>query len=303
MRKLLFCLIILSSAACMAQDLTSKEGAPILPQAKDWSIGFDATRLIKNASFDFAASSQAIAVKYFIAPQTAYRASARIGYNDWTTKTMVEDRIARTSSVIAYPAAQPLKQNTWKRTSTAIGVSFGIEKRRGITRLQGIYGVEAAIFFSTTRDQFSYGNALNASALGPVTVEDDDAMTSAVLGGANNVVDSAMIQGVEGQARIITRKSGVSLSIGARAFIGAEYFVLPKLSLGGEFGWGLGFSTTGRTETTYESMGKGTLSSNSALSVNRTTIDGGRASHTRLDTDNSNMLGGLSASLRVNLYF
>ncbi|MBL7934111.1 MAG: hypothetical protein JNL60_19560, partial [Bacteroidia bacterium] len=83
----------------------------------------------------------------------------------------------------------------------------------------------------------------------------------------------------------------------------AEYFVLPKLSLGGEFGWGLGVSFAGRSETVYESIGQSTVQGATQPAVKQTTIDGSTTTHVGLDTDNSNMFGGVSASLRLNLYF
>lgn len=305
MKKLLILLSICFTTCFYSQKvLLSKDSIPVLPQEKDWSFGIDATYFIKSVGFGFTSSSQAILVKYMKTPNMAYRIGARIGVNDWTTKSFVADRIAATGSVVAYPAAVELKQNTWKRTSTAVGLSFGIEKRRGISRLQGIYGMEFGLYISSSKDKFSYGNALNASPLGRIDVDTrDDAMSSELLGNANNIDTVPIIQGVEGAARILERRNGISLSLGGRVFMGAEYFVLPKMSVGGEFGWGLGFSLKGRSETTYESIGKGTLPSNSVATVSRTIIDGGTSNHTRLDTDNSNMLGGISATLRINIYF
>jgi hypothetical protein len=304
MKKLLVFISLLTAAGVRAQDLTSKEGAPILPQAKDWSIGLDATRFIKDFSFGFVSTAQAIQVKYMKDPQTAYRMGVRIGVNDWTTKAMVDDRVAASNSVAAYPAAVVMKENTWKKSATAVGLSFGIEKRRGVTRLQGIYGAELAVYLSTSKDKFSYANALNASTSGQIVVDSvGDAISSPYFGSANNIDNAPKIQGVTGLARVKERKNGMAFSLGARAFIGAEYFVLPKMSLGGEFGWGFGFSTTGRTETTLESIGQSNNQGASIPSVKQTTIDGGVSRHFGLDTDNMNMIGGLSASLRLNLYF
>lgn len=304
MKKLLSLLSLLIAFSGFAQDLTSKDGSPILPQAKDWSIGLDATRLIKNASFDFVSTSQAITAKYFKNANTAYRIGVRVGLNNWVTKSMVPDRVAGTSSVIAYPAATVMKENNWKRTSTAIGLTFGIEKRRGVTRLQGIYGFEAGLYISGTTDKFSYGNKLNAST-SPQQVVDatNDAMSSPYFGSANNIDTLPNIQGVQGPARMTERKNGLSFSLGGRIFMGAEYFVLPKMSIGGEFGWGLGISTTGRSETKLESIGQSNVQGSSGASVKSTTIDGGTSRHIGLDTDNTNLLGGLSATLRLNLYF
>jgi len=303
MKNILSLLFTVYTAAMFSQDLTSKDGESILPQEKDWSIGIDATRLIKNASFDFVSSSQALQGKYFKDAKTAYRIGVRIGINNYFTKERVLDRVASTSTVIAYPAAQPLKTNTWQRSANAFGVSFGIEKRKGNTRLQGVYGVEGAIYVSTIMDKFSYGNGLNADPSAPVTVTTDDAMRSNIFGLANNIDTVPQIQGVQGFARVVERKRTPSISIGARVFIGAEYFFLPKMSIGGEFGWGVAISSSGRTETTLESIGQSNIQGNTAPLVRTTTIDSGTSNHTVIDTDNSSLLGGASASLRINLYF
>jgi hypothetical protein len=304
MKHLFLALLVLIVKVTYSQDLTSKLGEPILPQAKDWSLGIDATRLLKDFNFSFASNSQAITGKYFKDATTAYRIGVRIGLNSWTTRAMTPDRAAASSSVIAYPAATVMKENRWRRSSTAIGLTFGLEKRRGVSRLQGIYGAEAGVFVSTTTDKFSYGNALDAGSSPQQVVNvQGDAMTSPFFGRANNIDTVPAIQGVQGPARITERKNGFAISFGARLFMGAEFFVLPKMSLGGEFGWGFGFSTTGRTETTLESIGQSNIQGSTGASVRNTTIDGGVSNRIGLDTDNATVLGGLSASFRLNVYF
>ncbi len=108
------CLFLFISCAttsvAVAQDLTNKDGIPILPQAKDWSFGLDATRLIKEADFNFVSNSQAITGKYMITANSAYRMGLRLGFNNYTSKIMVEDRAAASSSVIAYPSGIGLKE-------------------------------------------------------------------------------------------------------------------------------------------------------------------------------------------------
>src|SRR5690606_18425382 len=103
-------------------------------------------------------------------------------------------------------------------------------------------------------DKFSYGNELSASPLKRITVDQSgDAMSSPEYGSANNIDSLPMIQGVTGSARVLTRHNGLTLTAGLRLFAGAEYFFLPKMSLGAALGWGIGFSSTGRSETVLES--------------------------------------------------
>jgi hypothetical protein len=302
--KYCFAILILVTSSLYSQDLTNKSGDTILPKKGNWGISIDATRFIKNADFNFATQAQNLTVKYFKDAHTAYRFGVRVGVNEWTSKAMVIDRVNITNSVIAYPAAYEMKQNTWKRTATAIGLSGGIEKRRGSTRLQGVYGIEGGIYFSVINDKFHYGNALNASALGPIVVDSTaDAMSNPALGSAGNIVIGPPIQGVLGNARMIERKSGLEFSIGARAFIGAEYFFLPKMSLGGEFGWGIGVTTSGRSQMVLESIGQSNIQGNTTAAAKRTTVDGDMNNTLRIDTDNTNTIGGMSATLRLNLYF
>ncbi|MCC6371813.1 MAG: hypothetical protein IT236_12460 [Bacteroidia bacterium] len=301
-----FVAVGLTLNTALAQDLTSKNGELILPQAKNWSIGLDATKFIKNVNFDFTGNAQAITGKYFKDANTAHRFGLRIGINSWNTKSFVDDRAAVQSSVVAYPQALQSTENKWQRSATSIGLSYGMEKRRGTGRLQGIYGAEAGIYISSYSDKFTYGNKLNPLSTSAKVVVDSigDAMSSPVFGKANNVDVNPKIQGVDGFARMTVRKSGVALSIGTRAFIGAEYFVLPKLSVGGEFGWTLMFSSTGRSETTWESAGKSqNTGTTSSTTVKTTIVDGGQTNSFKLDTDNASVLGGASASLRINLYF
>ena len=94
-------------------------------------------------------------------------------------------------------------------------------------------------------------------------------------------------------------KNGTTFSFGVCVFIGAEYFVLPKMIIGGEFGWGLGLSSTGKSKTTWESIGGAAL----ALTFGTTTIEGSKQGGISLDTDGRNSVWGPTGALRLNLYF
>ncbi|MFO0355568.1 MAG: hypothetical protein ACK50A_01345 [Sphingobacteriaceae bacterium] len=291
-----------------AQELKSKKEEVILPEAGDWAIGIDATPFLNYAgnmfgktaaniapTFDFHNTQQIITGKYFKDAKTAYRGSLRIGMNSNTQRAMVGDRMT-TSTVVAYPTQDPMVENTWKASRTDIGLSGGIEMRKGKTRLQGYYGGEVGLYFGNSKDKFTYGNALSTNTVNPVDVTGADQFA-----GASNIDATAPIQGLNGSARVTERKNGSTIGFGVRGFIGAEFFILPKLSLGGEFGWGLGISSNGKTTTTYESKGISNAPG-SVESTGTTTIESSKQGGFSLDTDNNNTMWAPSGSLRINLH-
>jgi hypothetical protein len=81
-------------------------------------------------------------------------------------------------------------------------------------------------------------------------------------------------------SRITKAKSGSTIGIGARAFVGVEYFFAPKVSVGGEFGWGLAIATQGDGKVTTESWDN----ANSTVKTTETKTGGG--GYMGFDTDN-----------------
>lgn len=287
-----------------AQDLTSKKGEPYLPEAGDWSIGIDATPFLSYAksligagagttspSFNWLTANNTIVGKYFVDEKTAYRAGLRIGFGSDKVTNMVGDRSVTTAP--SYPTVPTMKENEWKHSSNAIGLSGGIEMRRGKTRLQGYYGGELGFYLSSSKDVFTYGNALVATGTNPVTITGADDFGASASNITNDTYGNT--------ARVTERKNGSMFSLGLRGFIGAEYFILPKFSLGGEFGWGLGLSKMGASETTTESIGLPTGATDNTVGTQ--TIEGGKSGGFFLDTDNKNSVWGPTASLRLNLHF
>ena len=297
--------------SAFAQDLTSKKGEPILPEAGDWGLAIDATPFLNYAgnvfgktanntapTWNFFTNAQTISGRYFKDASTVYRGSLRIGTGSNSTRNMVTDRTVAASSQTVFPNANAMKENVWKSSSSTIGLAAGIEMRKGKTRLQGYYGGEAGLYLNMGREKFTYGNALSAPTAGntnPVAVTVADEFT----GAGNFIATGAPIQGISGAARATEIKNGTTISFGVRGFIGAEYFVLPKMSIGGEFGWGLGLSSTGKSKTTWESIGGPAT----APTVGTTTIEGSKNGGFGLDTDGNNSVWGPTGSLRLNLYF
>jgi len=272
-----------------AQDLTSKKGEPILPEAGDWGIGIDANPFLDYAgnffgkssanvspSWNFMTNNQTISGRYFADEKTVYRGAVRLGFGSQKATNVVTD-----DASTAIPKGT--KEDTKSHATSGIGLSGGIEMRKGKTRLQGYYGGEVGIFFGNTlgHDVYTYGNAFSTSNTTPTSTTWTGQTPSGSAPAGSRPTDV---------------KNGGSFQFALRGFIGAEYFILPKMSIGGEFGWGLGFTSTGAGSQTTESWnGTGTTT---------TTNNTGKSHSFGLDTDNWNSCFGMSAGrLRFNMYF
>lgn len=245
--------------------LKSKKGCTVLPESGDWALGIDATpifNLVGNlikinsgaaftdpSSFNFMDGTNAIYGKYFTDEHTAYRGKLRIGINDTKNGFFVDDL---TSSSI--PRAQV--EDISNTLSSNIIIGGGIEKHKGKSRIQGFYGGEALIIYSTSRTKYTYGNP--TSSINPI---------------ASNSFNPAM-------NGVVLNKSGKTFGIGARGFVGVEYFFAPKVCIGGEFGWGIDFTSTGDGTQEKEEW-------NSADQIVRTTtVETAGGSVFNMDTDN-----------------
>jgi len=295
-RKVLFVASLIMATATFAQDgLTSKKGEAILPEAGDWALGFDAAPFINyfgnfangttNNSMNAAwlsgdsITSMAIVGKMFKDETTAYRAKIRIGFGS------TSNDVLGFYDADADPTTNEVEfTNTNKTSNFNLVLGGGIEKRRGSTRIQGFYGAEALIAFASSNRTWDYGRDYNANWF------------------ANETAPIGNIQGSALAERVTERKAGSTFSFGLRAFIGVEWFIAPKVSLGAEYGWGLGLSSTGEGEETIEYWGFTENSTATEPSVQSETLKTGGKSSFQLDTDNngSSIFGG---SGQINLIF
>jgi hypothetical protein len=282
-----------------AQDLTSKKGEPILPEAGDWSIGIDANPFLlyagnffgKSASntaptFDFLSGNNTILGKYFTDEKTAIRVGINLGFaNHSATNLVLQDQQA-----VVAGAAPTMVTDKASVSQSAIGLTGGIEMRKGKTRLQGYYGGEVGIWFGSTHQKNTYGNAYaTGTAAGTSPTPNSTSWST-----------SAGVPFATGSAAAVSRttddKSGATFAFGVRGFVGVEYFVLPKMSLGGEFGWGIGMQHKGAGQTTNEAIYSG---SSPSTQVTKT----GTTNAFVIGTDNRNSFFGPTSSLRLNFYF
>ena len=173
-----------SVTGAFAQDLTSKKGEPFLPEAGEWSVGIDATPFLNYFGNFFGKTgpnvaptwnnyslNQTITGKKMKDANTAYRATIRIGLNNQKNKNAVTEFVAPATGDVAALSEAPEQKFDVRRASTRnIVLGVGLEKRRGKTRLQGIYGADLLVWGGNTKETFKYGNALTQTA--------DDASTT-----------------------------------------------------------------------------------------------------------------------------
>lgn len=297
------------ASGAFAQDLTSKKGEPILPEANDWAISFDAVPFMNYAGNLFSGNTamnnspganwvdpgtMTITGKMFKDEKTAYRVTIRLGMNSMKTTEKIADANVVVPPV--YPQLPSMKEDEWKNASHFYGIGGGLEWRRGKTRLQGFYGGELMFWTSGEKNTFSYGNALSAAGI----IVNPDATTTTDFG-ATATSTGSNLTGVSdtygNPARIKEDKPGSMMGLGVRGFIGAEYFLMPKISVGAEYGWGVGLSSTGTGEQTLESVG------GSPSMVGSQTIETGKSSGFGLDTDINGGTGSGTTQLKITFHF
>jgi hypothetical protein len=241
MKKLLIAAALAST--CMfasAQDMMSKRGTPILPEAGDWSIGVDATDLIryfgnlftKDANNNSSLSpqiNQTLTGLYVKDETTAFRLKLRIGYGSESIDNLVPETGGDPDETVT---------DTRKISAMNFMIGGGLQKYRGKGRLKGIYGAEIGIGIGTGNTTYTYGNDFDA--------------TTIPLGGPHTTVDFDLGTSAQVSTRTTESKNGSTFSFGLDGFIGAEYFFAPKMSLSGEYAWGLMLSSTGEGEVTTE---------------------------------------------------
>ncbi len=293
-KSTLFVAAIAMTATSAFAQLTSKNGDVVLPESGDWSIGIDATpvlnyfgNMIGGNGLNVAPTwnhlnvNNTIVGKMMTSESTAYRAILRIGFTSNSSKAMIGDQNVTTAPT--FPTLPAMVEDGMKSSTRFIGLGGGLEWRRGKGRVQGFYGADAMFWMAGGKSTYEYGNTLDATH--PVTA-----------GNTTNFGSNVTIDTYGNQARVTEMKNSSTLGIGARGFIGVEYFILPKLAIGGEFGWGVAFVSTGASSTTTESIG------GTGPAIGTQVIEGSKSSTLMLDTD-KNAFGTGNGSLRLNFYF
>jgi hypothetical protein len=273
----------------------SKNGHEVLPQRKDWALGISATgflnylgNMMNGNSFNNAPtfnsanvpspfaigniSGMAISGKYMRSATLAYRVrfqanAGRTSYKNLVLKDM--------------PTPDPMNpvmvEDQLDIDAQVVLLSAGFEKRRGNGRLQGFYGAEAMVGYAGNNRTYSYGNGFSTDFTSPVSTTDFNSL----LSGPTSFRPKEIY-------------SGATMLAGLRGFIGVEYFVAPKISLGGELGYTLGMSVNGKGYTTNTTWNTGT-NQTSTITTDRYASAGLRSMGIGVDN--------INAGINLHFYF
>ncbi|MCA1762500.1 MAG: hypothetical protein LC664_05855 [Flavobacteriales bacterium] len=290
MKSILLTLGVLFFTVALVAQPVSKKGELYLPEEGDWSIGVDAAPFLgyignffsdsdnESPSAQFPNNNFAISGKYFVKEDIAYRGRIRLNiFSDKDRSFSPEFSTSPTNTTV---------EDAYNRNFNNVNLAFGIEKRRGKTRIQGFYGAEATLGLGTEKHTFDYGNGIVPENTNPdrseftLEFQDDPEEVS-------NITDNG--------AFITEFTRGTTFSIGARAFVGAEIFLFPKMSLGLELGLGAAFFYEGNGTVVTEQWSI-PVGGNSEQYVTTVTDQGGSSTFD-LDSDNTN------GALFLNFYF
>ena len=255
--SLILCAGAIATTA-FAQTLTNKKGVEILPKQGSWGVGVSARPFINllgnmtkinsgttfnDPSFFNFTDGASFFGKYFYEDQKAYRfrVNLTLNSNSQTNLTMKDGQ--------ADPTVTVDDKRVIKNTN--VQLMAGKEFRKGSTRLQGLYGYQAMFGIAGNSTKYTYGNDFSSTNTNPTDRDWGPNIT-----GGNS-------------ARQLAVKNGKTISLGVGGFVGAEYFLLPQMSIGGELNYMLGINSRGKGSVESEDWDAG------AGSVKSTTVETG----------------------------
>lgn len=272
-------LFAVSAVSAQTGEITSNRGENWLSQDGDWGLTFQADPLLNFAGNLFNGTSNnggvglwspfgsmgannaatengfAIGGKKLIDANTAYRGMIRLGFGS-VKATSLEQQAGQADPNVTV-------ENSVKNGFMGIDLGFGLEKRVGSTRVVGVYGAMFNIGFGSNKTTYEYGNALS-----------------------NDYTNGFAPRPTE-------EKGGSTFGLGLNAFAGVEWFCAPKISLSGEYTWGIAMMSRGFGSTTTEAWD---AADGGKVTTNTTEGPTGKGSAFFIDN-------GYGLNVGVNFYF
>ena len=220
--------------------LTAQDEKDYLPQAGDLAVGIDMQPVygffgnIANGDVGnglgqfggedpFGMTGISIMGKYMLDKTTALRVNVGINKDVIKNYAYSIDDEARFQNPLSEAKVEDLN----KSNIAAYSIAAGIEFRKGKNRIQGYLGADLVFGLEKQRYQFSYGNILTDVNQIPTRTNYNNAPGG--FPGAPNIAN------VTYWTRTYATESYLSnILAGVAGRVGVEYFIVPKLSFGGE---------------------------------------------------------------------
>lgn len=263
-----FALTLFITYNAFSQAPVTKGGIPVLPAVKSWGVSIDASPFLNyagnifnhtdNTAPDFGFTKNyplSLTALYVKSEKVTYRTNLRLAINTISVDTFV--------LLGGSNANQLTTTNTYKQSQSNVTLGLGVQHHKGERRFQGIYGYEGVIKLGTAKQSYKYGEALSDS------------------------VNPAFGD------RVTLIKQGSTIGVGARGFLGVQYFFAPGISVSAEYGWGFLFESQGKGEIREERWD----TDNGSGEVKKKTTPLPKNSTFKLDNDTG------SGAINLNFYF
>jgi hypothetical protein len=254
------------TASAQTGEITSNRGENWLSQSGDWGLTFDATPLLNYTGNLFNGNTN----------------NGGVGLNNFFNST------SSNGSQVVIGGKKLIDANTAYRGRVRIG--FGSSKTTDLVDIAPLPNPIPAFPNPIPQvEDVTKTNFLAVQLGAGLEKRVGSTRVVGVYGGELNIDN-------QGQ-RVTEAKQGSLFAVGLNGFVGVEWFAAPKLSLSGEYTWGLALSSEGYTETTTEYWVPSTSTPNTG-SVQSVTEEGGtKRNGFGIDT------GVSGARIGVNFYF
>lgn len=239
MKKILLILslgILVFASSAQNDSLVSNviENNKFLPKAGDIAIGVEADPFINFIGNMFNGTSgntlnldnNTLYFRYYLSRSSAIRLSLNIAARSDNDKFYVQDDAA----VFADPLSNAQVEDRYISSDRNYNVRLGYQKFYNYNRFRAYYGGDLGYQYSRFKEEYQYGNSMTSLNPSPTTQWGN-------LATRDLKVSNAAIHG-----------------IGLNAFVGAEYYFLPKISIGGELGLSYYYGFRGQSYKTQETM-------------------------------------------------
>lgn len=265
LKGMMLCALLAMGGSAMAQDETTEmqatQGQPavaqqsgvggynsknlddILPKAGDLALGLDGSPIFQYFGNMFNNStnndpktylsnvSPIVYMRYYLSDKLAVR--ARIQWRG--KKTIHTVQVPDQSALAKDPLSAAKVEDRMVARVNSWHFGAGAQYFRGYGRLRGFVGGDLDYTVGRDVDRFYYGNKMTADNKAPMT-GDFSGMSS----------PSAKAQ------RSLVLNNGWEHNIGLAAFVGVEYYFLPKMCVGVESGATMSATLRGRAKTYSE---------------------------------------------------